>query len=73
MIVELISIKPEWSKKLDKIVIRTNADGSNTVMTQPWSDWDPQLNDYTGFSIASGNFHSTSPKISLVPISLDQL
>jgi hypothetical protein len=41
------------------IRFRTDGNGLNTVMTQPWSDWDPQLNDYTGYSIASGqkSFH----------------
>jgi hypothetical protein len=26
----------------------------NGIMTQPWSDWAPKLNDYTGFAVTSG-------------------
>ena len=29
-------------------------------MTQPWSEWEPQLNDYTGYALASGRYVSSA-------------
>ena len=34
-------------------------------MTQPWSQWEPRLNDYAGYSLTSGNFF-TFKKITLL-------
>ena len=41
-------------------VVAIDATGSNSVMTQPWSEWEPQINDYAGYALTSGHFVSSS-------------
>ena len=47
------------------LTFRTDSNGGNSVMTQPWAQWEPRLYDYAGYAISSGSKIITSLKAAL--------
>lgn len=43
-------------------MVVTDWNGNNPVMTQPWSEIEPRLNDYAGYDITSGHFLKRSSR-----------